>query len=365
MRFFPSKAIVFYPLLAREYDMENLHDFLEGKVCKILNLKHDCEYFLRYFHDEQSGYFYCLLINKEVLIEGVRDCAEFLTHPAFLAWQFLRKKRQFFLMVYFCEGLEIVLVGYFQGQITFLQSFKNAQEAFKKSQEMHQSYLEASFCFWDMREWNQGQNQQNYEEFSLQESGIDWQILSPKLEDLRLEESWNFNPLEKAIPLWRRNIGKILFCGVAGAVCGLLYPLILWVLVLLEWQTHETLKLQIEAQNKALQLQMQSYTAAQKEGVVLQEKYQNLEQTFSENQEFLQKFLHTNPKITQFFDTIHSFLKSQQVKIAYFHAQRDVFEILFAGANVIGFLEVLQQKNLVNLEALEEVGGFYFVRIRM
>lgn len=413
MRFFPSKAIVFYPLFAREYDAENLHDFLEDKVCKILNLRRDCEYFLRYFHEESSGYFYCLLLNKEILREEARDFAEFLTHPAFLAQQFLAKERQFFLIAYFYEGLEITLVGYFGGQIVFLQSFKSAQEALEKSQEMQQRYHEAGFCFWDMRGWNleqnqgenqgrnreqnqtqnlkvngewnqeingvrnqalngaqnQGQNQawnpQNHEEFALQESGITWEILNPKLEDLSLEESWNFNPLEKAIPLWRQNVGKILLCGAAGVVCGALYPLVLWVLVFLEGKTHGALNQQIEAQNKALQAQMQSYTAAQKEGVALQEKYQNLERTFSENEKFLQKFLHANPKIMQFFDTIHPLLESQQVKIAYFHAQKGVFEILFAGANAVAFLEILGQEGLADLESLEEVGGFYFVRIRV
>ena len=52
MRFFSNQAMVFYPLFLKEYDKENIHDFLEDKICKILNLRRDCEYFLHYFYDK-------------------------------------------------------------------------------------------------------------------------------------------------------------------------------------------------------------------------------------------------------------------------------------------------------------------------
>ena len=65
MRFFSNQAMVFYPLFLKEYDKENIHDFLEDKVCKILNLRRDCEYFLRYFYDKDC--FYCLLIYNMII----------------------------------------------------------------------------------------------------------------------------------------------------------------------------------------------------------------------------------------------------------------------------------------------------------
>ncbi|EES90238.1 hypothetical protein [Helicobacter canadensis] len=354
MQFFSNKAMVFYPLVIKEYDEENLYDFLEDKICKILNLRRDCEYFLRYFYDKDC--FYCLLINKEVLLQDIKDSREFLTHPAFLAYGLVNQERQFILMLHFCEKLEITLVGYFRGQITFLQSFNDLQDSLEKSQEIFHNYPSANFYFWD----TQGQTQEE----SLG-ALIKWEILSPKLEELTLEESWNFNPLEKPIPFWKQKIGIILLSGVAGVICGLLYPLFLSILVFFESKNHENLKAQIGNQNKTLQAQMQNYTMLQKESVALQEKYEILKQSFRDNEQFLQKFLHTHPRITQFFDKINPLLELQRIKIAYFYSKQDVFEILFVGANVMEFLEQLEKNHSVSLESLEEIGGFYFVRVKV
>ncbi|MCI7047447.1 hypothetical protein [Helicobacter sp.] len=354
MRFFSNQAMVFYPLFLKEYDKENIHDFLEDKICKILNLRRDCEYFLRYFYDKDC--FYCLLINKEILLQGIKDFREFLTHPAFLAYRLVNQEQQFILMLHFCEKLEITLVGYFKGQITFLQSFNELQDSLEKSQEIFHNYPNANFYFWD----TQGQTQEE----SLGNL-IKWAVLNPKLEDLTLEESWNFNPLEKPIPFWKQKMGITLLSGAAGVICGLLYPLFLSLLIFLENKNHENLKAQIENQNKALQTQMQNYTMLQKESVALQEKYETLKQSFKDNEQFLQKFLHTNPRITQFFDKINPLLELQKIKIAYFNSKQDIFEILFVGANVIEFLELLEQNHLAHLESLEEIEGFYFVRIKV
>ena len=65
----------------------------------------------------------------------------------------------------------------------------------------------------------------------------------------------------------------------------------------------------------------------------------------------------------RFFEQIGSYLQIQDVKIAYFHANKNIFEFLLVGEGSAEFLRILEQEKLGKLEVIQAIDSFYFVRI--
>ncbi|KPH50640.1 hypothetical protein HPU229336_01730 [Helicobacter pullorum] len=354
MRFFSGKEMVFYFLPAKECDRENLEDFLEEKICKILNLKMDCEYFLRYFEIQNN--FYCLLLNKEVLQGYTQDFEDFLTHPVFFTSQMLNanKEYQFFIVENTFCGTEFMLIGYFKDKMIYLQQFNALEDAMARMMEFSQNYPNAAFYFWSL-------DKNNEKEFQKYSSKIE--ILEQSWESLTLEEQFNFNPIQKEIPLRKQRVSKLLSFMAVGGICGVFYPLLLFAWALWEGENCKNLQEQIKKQKDTQQLQVQNYSALQKEILALEQKHQKLQEVFAQNEAFLQRFLLTSPRISSFFEQISSYLQIQDVKIAYFHANKNIFEFLLVGEGSAEFLRILEQEKLGKLEVIQAIDSFYFVRI--
>ena len=354
IRFFSGKEIVFYFLPTKECDRENLEDFLEEKICKILNLKMDCEYFLRYFEIQNN--FYCLLLNKEALQGYTQDSEDFLTHPVFFTSQMLNanKEYQFFIVENTFCSTEFMLVGYFKDKMIYLQQFNALEDAMARMMEFSQNYPNAAFYFWSL-------DKSNEKEFQKYSSKIE--ILEQSWESLTLEEQFNFNPIQKEIPLRKQRVGKLLSFMVVGGICGVFYPLLLFAWALWEGENCKNLQEQIKEQKDTQQLQVQNYSALQKEILALEQKQQKLQEVFAQNEAFLQRFLPTSPRISSFFEQISSYLQIQDVKIAYFHANKNIFEFLLVGEGSAEFLRILEQEKLGKLEVIQAIDSFYFVRI--
>ncbi|MCI5968363.1 hypothetical protein [Helicobacter sp.] len=97
MKCFKSDCIIFYTLFLDEKEMqnqinnENLCDFLEAKICLVLNLPREQEYFLRYSLSDSGNAYHCVLLDKEVLASYVSNATEYLSHPCFLCAQFVKE----------------------------------------------------------------------------------------------------------------------------------------------------------------------------------------------------------------------------------------------------------------------------------
>ncbi|WP_297600581.1 hypothetical protein [Helicobacter sp. UBA3407] len=363
MESFDNKEIVFYSLSLDEKEIKDLQespeileDLLEDKVCSLLNLPRTCEYFSRFFTQDAHTY-HCLLLNKDSLKKYVSDAQTYLSHPCFLCEQFSQEtlESQAFLVLDVCA--KWTLIYYHKGKITFLQSINNLQIAQDKIKLLNPNPQNFALFFWLIGEMNPAQS----EELKSLQSLFNTQILQCKLEEVLLLDSYNFNPLEKTLPLSQRKVGKALKFALLGASVGIGIWLVLLILDLLKSREIENLQRQIQEKNIQIHNQIQSYTQSQKQVLLLKEKLESLQTLEAQNAHFLQNAIPN--ALVPFFHTLNPILQQYNVKIAYFGLEKDSLHLLFRGKNTLQALEKLEKSPWGNVQRLEKYQEFYWIQI--
>lgn len=370
LKSFENKEIVFYTLILKEQEQQSIQespeiieDFLEDKLCSLLNLPRTCEYFLRFWHTQDSKAYHCLLLNKDALKSYVSNAETYLSHPCFLCAQFLQPdspQSQAFLVL--DSYAQWTLIHYYQGEIVFLQPMKNLEAAREKLETLRQKATNFSLTLWIIPPINPTQSQA-IEAFQSQ---FDARILSYKLEEVAPLDSFNFNPLEKTLPLGKQQIGKALKFGALGACIGIGIWLVLWILNLLENREINDLQAHIKEQNIKIQYQKQNYTESQKQILHLQEKLESLQSLHNQNAQFLKNAMPNATRLVPFFSTINPLLQQYNVKIAYLGLRdKDLVCLLLKGKNTLQILEELEKLHWGDVQSLESYQGFYWITLRI
>lgn len=369
MESFENKEIVFYTLILKEQEQQNIQespeiieDFLEDKLCSLLNLPRTCEYFLRFGRTQDSKAYHCLLLNKDALKSYVSNAETYLSHPCFLCAQFLQQgnpQSQAFLVL--DSYAQWTLINYHQGEITFLQPMKSLETAREKIETLRQKATNFSLTLWIIPP-----TPIQSQEIEALQSQFDAHILSYKLEEVALLDSFNFNPLEKTLPLGKRQIGKTLKFGALGACIGIGIWLVLWILNLLENKEINDLQAHIKEQNIKIQYQKQNYTESQKQILHLQEKLESLQTLYNQNAQFLKNTMPKATHLMPLLSTINPLLQQYNVKIAYLGLKdKDLVCLLLRGKNTLQILEELEKLHWGDVQSLENYQGFYWITLRI
>lgn len=365
MESFDSKEIVFYSLNLDEQETQNLQespeileDFLEDKICSLLNLPHHCEYFSRFFMQNSHTY-HCLLLNKDSLKQYVSDAQTYLSHPCFLCEQFLQDTLESQAFLVLDSHAKWTFIHYHKGKITFLQSFNSLQTAQEKIALLNQNAQNFALFLWLIGEIPPAQSQ----ELEYLQSRFSAQILPFNLKEVSLLDSYNFNPLEKTLPLSQQKVGKALKFALLGASVGIGIWLVLLILNFLTSKDIENLQQQIQEQNIKIHNRTQSYTQSQKQVLLLKEKLESLQALEAQNAQFLQDAIPNATHLVPFFHTLNPILQQYNVKIAYFGLEKDSLYLLFRGKNTLQALEKLEKSPWGNVQRLEKYQEFYWIQI--
>ncbi|WP_297811645.1 hypothetical protein [uncultured Helicobacter sp.] len=366
MESFKNKEIIFYTLILNEKENQKLQespeileDFLEDKICSLLNLPHTCEYFLRFSHTQDSTTYHCLLLNKDSLKKYVSDANLYLSHPCFLCAQFLRDDRESQAFLVLDSYAQWTLIYYERGEIAFLQPIKDFQVAQEKIKDFRQKDKNFLLTFWVLDESSATQEIQHLQ------SQFNAQRLSYKINEIELLDSLNFNPLEKTLPLMQQKIGKALKFSVLGVLMGIGIWLVFLILNLLSSREIANLQSQIHEQHIKINDQNQSFTESQKQALLLQEQRDSLQMLYEKNSQFLKNAMPNATYLVPFFNAIDPILQEQNVKIAYFGMENNLLSLLFRGKNTLQVLEELEKSHWGNVQSLEKYQDFYWIQIAM
>lgn len=368
MESFQNKEIIFYTLILNEKEIQKiqespeiLEDFLEDKVCSLLNLPRQSEYFSR-FSTQDSKTYHCLLLDKGALKNYVQDAQTYLSHPCFLCAQFLRNlsegESQAFLVLDSYQ--EWTLICFVESEIVFLQGVKDLKSVEEKLESLLLTYKNLQLTFWLTRDFPQK------ESLEILQAQFNAQILSHSLKEVERLDSFNFNPLEKSPPFSQQRIGKVLKFLALGVFFGIGIFLVLLVLIGLENREIQSLQSQISQQQAKIHHQNQNHTQSQKQAKILQEKLESLQSHYDKNAQFLQNTLPNSLQLIPFLDALNPLLEQRNVKIAYFGLEeKTLLNLLLRGENALQVLEDLERAKLGNVLNLKKYQDFYWVQIAL
>ncbi|TLD82895.1 hypothetical protein LS70_006280 [Helicobacter sp. MIT 11-5569] len=360
MKFLNRNNIRFYTLILSEQEIqahvnnESLRDFLEERICVVFNLPKEHEYFLRYALTSSGNAYHCLLLDKEALKKSVSDVECYLSHPCFLCRQFVAESFAYILVK--DSNLEWTFIGYAKQDIVYF----SALEDLKSLQEKLEALELNTFWVWGVGAITKSEQdvfKQLSEQFSIN-------FIPQEIKNVELLESFNFNPLEKSLPFIKTRMGSVLKWFAIGLTLGLSLWIALVFVGLIQQRKNTSLEAQIILLQNELETLGKSRTKAQKEMLALQEKLESLQAVYQANVESLKGFENTDIQVAQLVQTLNPYLKTHQVKIAYFAMDKEWFALLLFGKNALKILEILERESLGNVQVVENYGDFVWSEIQ-
>lgn len=354
MKCFKSDCIVFYTLFLDEKEMqsqansENLRDFLEEKICVVLNLPREKEYFLRYALSESGNAYHCVLLDKEILASYVSDATEYLSHPCFLCGI----QNGYVLIKDW--NLNWVFIGFKEQNIVDFYALDSLGEMCEKLELLSLDGI----WLWEVGEITTDEKE------SLKKLKFNLHFMVQDFENMELPETWNFNPIEKSLPFLKMRVGMALGSLAAGVTLGLVLWGILAFVGLLEQRKNANLKMQINALQNELEILGKSRTQAQNTLISLQEKLQNLQVVYHANVESLKSFREADFQVAQSISALNPYLEKFNVKIAYFGVEKDGVMLLLIGKNALKILEIIEEESLGKVHTMGEYGEFVWSVIK-
>lgn len=344
-------SLIFYPLHLQTEEIPNnlyLDDFLEEKICILLNLSKEHEYFLRFYRSNQI--YYCFLLSKEQLKPFVTSQDSYLSHPCFLGLQCVESSAVLQYILIYDNFKQWVLVGYEKGQIIDFYTFKDFENLHKKLESFGANFQ----CFlWQIETI----------------PSLDSALLKPfvcgtihkSLEQLEKIEIYNFNPLEKTTPFWQQHSGMLTKYFLYGALCGILCLGIMACFNYLNTKKLQHLKQQLHTLKDMQIMRENNLSKEQSKVLVLEKNLQELQALHTHNSSLLHKSLKNSLDGFDYFTTLSANLTDNTVKIAYFGAKNNILELLIIGKDSLKFIETLEQKMALEVEHLEHYDGFFWI----
>ncbi|MBX7491140.1 copper transporter [Helicobacter turcicus] len=358
MKCFKSDCIIFYTLFLSDKEMqdqansENLRDFLEAKICVVLNLPKEHEYFLHYTLSDSGTAYHCVLLDKETLKDYTSSAEEFLSHPCFLCAQFVREG-----YVLIKDGnLNWVFVGFKEQNIVDFYALENLGEVRKKLETLGLN----AFWLWEVGDLTCHER----EILKDMESKFSRHHIAQTLENMELLESYNFNPLEKSLPFLQTRTGGAFKCLVAGVALGIALGAVFILVGLLKQRENTGLQLQISTLQSELERLSENRTQAQNELIGLQEKLESLWSVYHSNAESLKDFGEADFQVAQLILTLNPHLEKFNVKIAYFGVEQESFALLLFGVNALKVLEAVEKESLGEIQTMGAYGEFVWSAIK-
>lgn len=365
LKTFRASAIRFYTLILKDAELEeissygeSLGDFLEYRVCTILNLPKDREYFLCYAPSQSFTAYHCILIDKESLKDYVKSAESYLSHPCFFCTQFLHAGLEYQCFLVLDEFLEFTYVLYHKGEIIAVQ-YLGRDFNLEALEPLTQEYGITEIYFWEAQETKANvlaTLERVKQKFTLHS-------ITRHLESVELVESYNFNPLEKTIPFLCRRSGIALKMFGVGISIGALLWVIMTAIMFLQGRENLDLQGRVSALKLELDTLAQNRTNTQKEMFAMQEKLESLTTIHQNNAALLKDSAHLNPQPATWIDTLSPYLEKHRVKIVYFALDNDVLSLLLLGGNSLKILELLEKESLGLIQAMETYGVFTWVEI--
>lgn len=162
-------------------------DFLEHRICVLLNLPSTKEYFLHYSLAQNGRDYHCILLDKELLKAYVKNADIYLSHPIFLYPFSHDAKACLILLDSYCT-LSVVV---YEAQKIIAFSLVEASKLLEKLEALQSLYAFNILSFWALSEIPQ----------ALKEilETLEVTIHNIQLQTLTLPQSYNFNPFERRI----------------------------------------------------------------------------------------------------------------------------------------------------------------------
>lgn len=331
-------------------NFENLHNFLEEKICTVLNFSKDREYFLRYALANNRSSYHCVLLDKEMLAGYVDDAAEYLSHPCFLC----SLEKGYVLIK---DGyLNWAFVGFNKKNIVDFCILENLEKIFEKLEFLGLN----TFWLWAV----EGMTLCEEEFLKKLEAKFSIHRMAEGLENIELPESCNFNPLEKSLPFSKTQLGFSFLCLTGGIILGVVLWIILAFVELLEQRKNVELKTQISTLQDRSEMFAKNHTEAYGMLISLQSKLETLQETYKTNAEFLKDFEKSDLQAVQLISVLNPYLEQLNVKIAYFELEKENFSLLLFGDNALRILEAIEKESLGKVEEMSVYGAFVWGIIR-
>ncbi len=336
--------------MQNQANSENLHDFLEEKICMVLNLPTEREYFLRFVLSKHTNAYHCVLLDKEILADYVKDATEYLTHPCFLC------EIQNGYVLIKDWNLNWILVGFNEQNIVDFYALESLENTIERLKDLNLNM----FWLWEVESATLTEK----ELLKKLESKFTIHYITQSLENIELLESCNFNPLEKSQPFLKTHLGVACKFLVAGVALGAVLWIILAFIGLLNQRKNAGLTAQIHTLQNELETLSKNRTQAQNTLINLQEKLENLQTIYKTNAESLKDFEKEDFQIAQLIFVLNPYLEKLNVKIAYFGLEKKSFSLLLLGENALKILEAIEKESLGKVEEMAIYGAFVWSVIK-
>lgn len=334
MAYIRSCEMIFYTLQIEDCKEEDLRDFLEDKMCRILNLPRTCEYELLFNNALGKNTYSCLLIAKENIQKHITKKTTILSHNIFYAQQFVRENKLNDFTFFVLRNLEKTydFVGFLKGEIISFQSIQK--------EEIQEKIIEAK------EEFNK-----EIKLFFYGEKALDGLENTEFIEKLPPIASQNFAPLKQP---FSRNF----YYGLVACVFGIFFGCFSFVfssfLAHKIQRENEMIASQIENLERENKNAIEAYKNNQRQWEILQEKQAQLEIANKTNKEILK----SKNKTLNTFKKLSEMLVRNDLKLFYLDYQKELIR-----AVVYGDMNAWNKKDFY-MNHLEKIGDFYQLEIK-
>lgn len=377
--FFPAKEILFYTLrLDDEVNEElSLRDLLEDKICRILNLPRDCEYQLIFNNVLGNRLYACCLINQRLLQKYSCKSQTCLTHPLFYTQSFIANKDKtqslnpkpkdwnFFLVGDCCFDFELNLVGYFKGEMIFLEALREDCDWREKIIQIKEDFSEDFDLFvWAFDESSKEPMQALFTQLKELEILCYWYEVLQTDFLKTLNEKYNFMPKEVKPPLRQYfAVQALLACGL-GIVLALGYLVSLGILSYRQKTQNSHLAREIQLLESQKQQYQQEQSQKQVELENLKSTYHTLASEIAQNQKSLEAFL--QEEISLLFEQINQELVKENINVLFWHYQKERLALLLKGDRIKQWFEALDKDFPTNsLQVYQKINEYYWIEIEI
>ena len=306
--YLPSKSLIFYTLEVEDYT-ENLRDFLEDKICRILGLNRILEYELLFNNALGPKQYSCILIPKEEIQNALTKSTQILSHPIFFAQEYIKEKGIFdFAFFLLCESENCSFVGFLKGEIIFFEVILESEILEKIAQIKEDFSKDIRLFFYGKKDFLQNLALKNLE----------------ILEKFPAFPSQNFAPQRAKIP-------QRFYYGLIASFLGIFFGFFYVFYVFFLEQKIQNENRAILAQITALENKNLSKITLQKERkkkeVILEQKQKDLQAKIKKNKAILKE---QNTALFAFKDLVES-LNQKQLKLAFLDFDEKKMELLLLG----------------------------------
>ncbi|CAM2897077.1 hypothetical protein [Helicobacter burdigaliensis] len=348
VNYFSLNEIIFYSL-ELEAKEEDLQDLLEEKICLILGLNRECEYFLSYCYKDKK--YHCVLINKDELENDYKNTS-FLTSPIFVLQALYTQKGLSAFILEESEKLALLLVE--DSKIIFYELLKLEEiySIFKKQKEPFNLYY-----FSLDKEYNEKilelQNTFNQE--------IKFIKNCFKKEELEKKNVPNFSPQKSKLEIFKKLYFRYFLLFFVSFLLCFMHPLYFLISNLILENKNQEISHNLQALNLELNLKNEKKSNEEKAILKVKEELQNLKQVYLKNKEYLSSI---NPQKTYFlssFMEINGLFLEKNIKIAFLNYRNKKFSFLLFGE---GFYSLFPQiEKYAKVLDFSDISPYYYLHL--